>query len=369
MKNSLYILYALMLFASCGGKQETLEENIETTDNIVITTQQWEAQHYQLVKTSVKSFSEDISVTGVIDIPPQNRAVISVKMEGYVKSINFLEGDYVKEGQLLFQLENPNYLEIQQSFLELHEQLTYLESEYNRYLKMKEENVVSEKVFLKAQSDYKTTKVKHDGLREQLALLNISVTQLEKGNFTSVINIYAPLAGYISNLKLAKGMFVQASFNALEILGNDHLHAEFFIYENDVLKIKEGQEVIFSPQSAPEQKIIGEIYLVGKALDENRRVKVHVHFKDTMDNLIAGMYIQGNIVTNKYEAKGLPTSSLVEVDNQHYALMLKEKQENDYVFSKVLMKTGSQLNDYMEIKNDFPENVQFLEKGVFFLID
>lgn len=358
----------LVFFASCGEKQEAVEQSSTENNSIVITEEQWKAQEYQLVSPTNQLFSDDISATGVIDIPPKNKAVISVKMEGYVKNISLLEGDYVRKGQLLFQMENPKFLEIQQSFLELHEQLTYLESEYTRYKKMREENVVAEKVFLKAQSDYKTAKARHDGLKEQLILLNLSVTQLEKGNFTSVVNVYAPLAGYVANLKIAKGMFVEASFNALEILGNDHLHAELYVYENDVLKLQKGQEVILSPQSSLVQKIKGEIHLIGKSLDENRRVKVHVHFSDSIKNLIVGMSVQGNIMSNQYEGKGLPSTALVEVNNQYYTLQFKEKANGKYLFEKRLVNTGSTHNNFIELKDEVDENAQFLKDGAFYLL-
>lgn len=367
MKTIFNLITLLLLFVSCG-KDKTTEETPVKSDTIILSEQQWNNQNYQLVSPSVKDFSEVISASGVIDIPPKNKHVISVKTEGYINSINLLEGDFVKKGQLLFQLENPHFLDIQQSYLELHEQLGYLESEYNRYKSMYNEKIVAEKLFLKAQSDFKTAEAKHDGLKEQLTLLNISVNQLEKGIFSSIINIYAPINGYVSNLKVTKGMFINASHPALEILGNDHLHAELYVYEEDALKIKKGQEVIITPSASSYKRLKGEVHLVAKSLDENRRVKIHVHFKDSTDNLIAGMYVQGLINITQHQALTLPLNTVVEQNEKYVALKYLGKKNNTYILSKIALPVGNKNEDIIELLDTNNKSDQFLMNGAYYLI-
>lgn len=59
-----------------------------------------------LVTPQEMDFPKTIPANGMIDVPPQNKAVITAIMGGYVKGIPFLVGDVVKEGQSLLYIEN-----------------------------------------------------------------------------------------------------------------------------------------------------------------------------------------------------------------------------------------------------------------------
>ncbi len=63
----------------------------------------------------------------MIDVPPENRAVINATMGGYIKTTPLLIGDNVRKGQALVTIENPEFVRLQQEYMEVNEQLTYLQ--------------------------------------------------------------------------------------------------------------------------------------------------------------------------------------------------------------------------------------------------
>ncbi|MBT8236218.1 MAG: efflux RND transporter periplasmic adaptor subunit, partial [Bacteroidia bacterium] len=137
-----------------------------------ITTEQFTANNMQLDTISFRSVPQAITVSGRIDVPPQSVASLSAIHGGYIKDIPYLEGDAVRKGQALVTIENPEFIEIQQQYLETSEQLGYLESEYERQETLIKENITSQKNYLKAESAFKSAVARSEGLRKQLLMLS-----------------------------------------------------------------------------------------------------------------------------------------------------------------------------------------------------
>jgi len=149
----------------------------------------------------------------------------------------------VRKGQVLVTLENPEFIKLQQEYLEVNEQLSYLKSEYNRQVSMKAENITSQKSFLKAESDYKTAVAKHTGLDKQLRMLHISPSIVRSGTISSVVSIYAPISGSITKVNISKGSYLSPATEILEIIDTDHIHLELSVFVEGYYEDKKGQEI------------------------------------------------------------------------------------------------------------------------------
>ena len=190
------LLLGFLILTACGRSEKStsstsIDEAAEN-DLVRITVGQFNQGNMKLGKLQEIVFKDEVKVTGMIDVPPQNKAVVSIPMGGYVTNTSLLIGDRVSKGQVLLTLENLEFVKLQQKYLEIQEQLRFLKAEYERHQKLYEENITSEKNFLKAESDYKTALAKHTGIKRQLGLLHISTEQVEAGNMTAETYIYAP---------------------------------------------------------------------------------------------------------------------------------------------------------------------------------
>src|SRR5690606_19395582 len=154
-------LTALLLLACGNSEKNANTAQLESTasDTIIVTQQQFKNEQMQLGKLEERPFNKSIKTIGTIDVPPQNKASISAYMSGYINKTPLLIGDKVTKGQLLVTLENPEFVELQQQYLEIAEQLNYLKSEYNRQQTLYKENITSEKNFLKAELTLKNLKL------------------------------------------------------------------------------------------------------------------------------------------------------------------------------------------------------------------
>ncbi|GAA4294723.1 efflux RND transporter periplasmic adaptor subunit [Aestuariibaculum suncheonense] len=322
-------------------------------EDIVVTQQQFETEQMQLGKLEAHTFNRNIVTSGVIDVPPHNRATISSFVDGYITKTPLLIGDQVKKGQHLVSLENPEFIEIQQRYLEIAEQLNYLKSEFNRQRTLFDENITSEKNFLKAQSTYKSVLAEYNGLNKKLKMLNINPESVLQGQFTSSINIYSPINGYVTKVEVSNGIHVSPSDMIMEIIDTDHIHLELSVFEKDVLRLKKGQKITFKIPEASNQNFDAEVHLVGTTIDEkNRFVKVHAHILDeSQANFIVGMFVEANIISGAEDKPALPKDALIEYEGAMYALVLEDKNNGNYTFEKVKINLGQQNETYAEILN------------------
>ncbi|TXD84441.1 efflux RND transporter periplasmic adaptor subunit [Subsaximicrobium wynnwilliamsii] len=369
MKPIYTILFSLILVACENSeKKSDTPEAVELDSNeIAVSTSQFEGEQMQLGKLTPHAFNQLVRANGMIDVPPQNKAIISTFMGGYITKTPLLVGDKVNKGQLLVTLENTEFVEIQQQYLEVAEQLNYLKSEYERQQTLFDENITSQKNFLKAESSYKSSLAQYNGLQKKLNMMNINPSSVEQGQITSKISLYATIEGFITKVNVNNGTYVSPADVILEIVDTAHIHLELSVFEKDILNIKKEQKITFKIPEASNKTFDAKVHLVGTTVDgTNRTVKVHGHIEDEKRaNFIVGMFIEAEIITDSKSSLALPKDAVVEVDGNHFVLVLNQKTEN-YLFDKVKLELGQQTEDFVEVLNTSDiKDKDVLVKGAF----
>ena len=368
MKKILYILLMGLLLTAC--KEEVIEEVVHTNDDeISISKEQFQTMKMEIGSPIEQDFNVVIKTTGKIDVPPKNRVKITTFLGGYIKSTHLLIGDKVKKGQALVTLENTEFIDIQKDYIEVAEQINYLKSEFERQKTLYDEKIASQKNYLKAESDYKRANGMYQSLKKKLELLNISPAQVQKGNLSSTITIYAPIAGDVTVMNANVGMFMAPSDIILEIVDTNHLHVELAIFEKDILHVKEGQNILFTVPQASKEEFKAKVVLVGKSIEGNdRTIMVHGHLDDAIkQRLLTGMYVEAKILTETKKGLGIPTDALMTENAKNYVLLLKSNATNQYDFEKVAVEIGESSEHFIEIieNNKVNKNSKILTKGVF----
>jgi cobalt-zinc-cadmium efflux system membrane fusion protein len=370
----IYILLFSIVLVACGKSEksnETVTQDPENKNEIVVSKQQFEGEKMQLGKLTEQAFNQTVKTNGMIDVPPQNKSSVSSFMGGYITKTPLLIGDKVKKRQLLVTLENPEFVEIQQEYLEVAEQLNYLKAEFERQQTLFKENITSQKNFLKAESTYKSSLAKYNGLRKKLTMMNINPSSVEQGQITSKINLFAPIEGFITKVNVSNGTYVSPADVILEIVDTEHIHLELSVFEKDILNIKKDQKIYFKIPEASDKTFEAEVHLVGTTIDEtSRAVKVHAHIdNEKQTNFIVGMFIEAEIITTSKNGLALPKDAVVEIEGDYFALKLNTETDN-YTFEKIKLEVGNQTEDFVEILNgDKVNDAQFLTNGIYMLLN
>ena len=372
LKGTLVLL--LVILASCNSKNSSEAVDINPSENvdadtITITESQFIASNMALGKLTLQDFSTFIKANGMFDVPPENKASVSAYFAGYVKNISLLPGDAVKKGQVLFTIENPEYVQVQQDFLEAKGRLNYLKSDYDRQKLLLDDQVTSKKNFLKAESEYTVTLVQFQSLKKKLGLMNINANALTGENISAVISVLSPISGYATSIETGKGKFLNPSDVAMTNTNTDNFHIELKIFEKDLPMVKVGQNIRIKLQNENKKIYEAKVHLVNKAINiENRTIDIHGDLvnEEEVKLFAPGMYVETEIVTGTEKMLALPQEAVANIENDFFVLV----KQNATSFKRMPVKIGATDNGFVQIINadDFDSNTEFLTKGAFNLI-
>lgn len=382
-KKAIYILsFATVILASCGNKKVAEDKTAATEapakgeeNTVELNAAQYKTSGVTLGKVEKKAISGVLKVNGTIDVPPENLISITTQMGGIVKSTPLLQGSTVRKGQVIAVLQNQEYVQLQQDYLENKSQLELADAEYKRQQELARQNINAQKVLQQARSQYQTMLSRESALRQRLLLININSGTLTPANIRSTINIYAPINGYVTKVNVNSGKFVSPNDVMFEIVNSANLHVELKVFQKDVDLIKKGQKVRFSLQNEAEERV-ATVTLVGREINEDKTVTVHCVANTQGRNLIPGAYLNALIETGTAKVNALPESAIADFAGKKYIFIetgqrKDEKGEVNYHFRLLEVTIGSADAGYVEVK--FPESFDLatgkvVTKGAYDLI-
>jgi len=382
VKQVIYIFAISTLFmVSCGNKKEAENKTPaneapakEEENTVQLSEAQYKTSGITLGKAERKAISGVLKVTGFIDVPPENLISITTQMGGIVKSTPLLQGSVVKKGQVIAVLQNQEYVQLQQDYLENKSQLELADSEYKRQQELARQNVNAQKVLQQARSQYQTMLSRESAIRQRLLLINISAATLTPANIRSTINIYAPINGYVTKVNVNSGKFVSPNDVMFEIVNNANLHVELKVFQKDVDLVRKGQKVRFSLQNEAVERT-ATVTLVGREINEDKTVTVHCISSFQSKNLIPGAYLNALIETGTEEVNALPIAAIADFAGKKYVFTETGQSEADkkvnYHFKLIEVTVGPADGGYAEVK--FPEGLdlsgaKIVTKGAYDLI-
>ncbi len=336
INKTLALLFIAILFASCGSKTEETkqEEHHEEEASVVeLTPEQVKIINLKLGKIEMKDLSGAIKVNGMLDVPPQNLVSISAPMGGFVKSTELLQGMKVSKGQAIVVMQHPDYIQMQQDFLESKSQLDYLELEYKRQQELSKDNVNSQKTLQQAKSQYESMLAKNAGLKAKLMMLGINGDKLTSQTIQNTISINSPISGYVTHVNVNIGMYVNPTDVMFKIVDTEHLHAELTVFEKDVPKIKIGQKVRFTLANETDERT-ATVYLIGREISEDRTVRIHCHLDKEDLDLLPGMYLKAYVEAGTQSLPAIPNEAIVNFEGKDF-IFVAEKEANHFKMIEV----------------------------------
>ena len=154
--------------------------------------------------------ASEVLANGVIDVPPQNRVSISAVLGGYVEQVKVLPGQFVKKGAVVAVLRHPDYLKLQQDYLQSRARVQFLTQDLARQRILDGEDVGAKRKLQQAQADYATEQAALRSLAAQLTQLNLSAERLAStGQIQPTVPLTTPLAGYVKTVGINPGQFVE----------------------------------------------------------------------------------------------------------------------------------------------------------------
>ena len=339
--------------AENGGEHQEGNAGLESK-KLHLSQQKFEAMELKVDSLPIKSLTGLVEANGQLEVPPQNEAAITAIIGANVTSIKVIEGNKVSKGSVLGYLSHPDLVKLQTDYTSAYNKMIFLEKEYNRQKRLYEAEVASGRKYQETESEYNSVKGLFKGLESQLQLFHLNLNQLRSGKFYNQIPIVSPIDGYVEQVNIKVGQFVQQQTEMFEIVNTDHIHADLMVFEKDVSKVKEGQTVAITIESLPESDLSAKIYSVGKTFEQQpKALHVHAEIENRDSNLLPGMYLTAKIATSQDKVTALPEEAVITENGEDYIFTAKKVTENEeevWALSPLKVQTGQSDTGWIEIK-------------------
>jgi membrane fusion protein, heavy metal efflux system len=329
-----------LLFACNGGKKinpETKEAEILPDDIVELRDDQIKLAKIETGSVELLSISGNLKVTGTVGVSPENLATVCMPFGGFVKSANLMPGNAVTKGQTLAIVENQEFVDIQQNYLEAKSKLEFAEAEFKRHTELYKEDVYSQKNLQQVTADYKSLKAQVHALEQKLAMIGINPADLHEDDISSSVPVISPISGYVKAVNINVGKYVAPVDVLFEIVNSDKLYLELTLFEKNADKVSAGQKIRFFINNEAEQHE-AVIYQTGRTVSSDKTYKVYATVSGKCKNIMPGMYVNAIIEASANKVNTLPSEAIVNFDDKDYIFVfVKSKTENGREFSEYRM--------------------------------
>lgn len=268
-----------------------------------------------------RSLSSVLKVNGMLEAPPQNLHSINAPYGGFIKETEMLEGSKVSKGQVIAVLEHPDYIQMQQEYMNSVSQLAFLEKDLERQRELHKGNATAVKVLQKSESEYNSMLSAVKGLEAKFSLIGINKDEVKQGKISSVITLRSPINGHVTKVNANIGKYVSSQDVIFEIVNTEDLHVELTVFEKDIGKIRVGQKIRFSLANEPDIERTATVYLIGRSFDDSRSAHVIGHLDKVDPQLLPGMYINAIIELGDVIGATVPREAVVMSEGKKYVFV------------------------------------------------
>lgn len=340
-------LIAALSFSACTSKPETTESRVpEAADEIILTAEQQKSITLHFGAVAQRAVSQEVRASGMLDAPPQNVVSVSAPLGGFVRKTNALQGMVVKQGDVLAEIEDAAYIQLQQDYQEANTRLTVLGQELERQQELASENIGARQRLQEAEAAFRSTQAQCEGLAARLRLAGLQPESVLRGPILSAIEIKAPLGGYVTQVNVNRGKHVTATDVMFRIVNTEHIHAELYVYERDLPALRVGQP-LFIRISNETQERAAKVYLIGKEISEDRTIRVHAHLEREDPSLIPGLFFTARIETGNRPVAALPEEAFVYTEGKDYIFV---PQTQPGVYRAVAVTKGTCVDGFCEVR-------------------
>ncbi|MBB4079415.1 cobalt-zinc-cadmium efflux system membrane fusion protein [Lewinella aquimaris] len=348
------------------------DEHHDEEGGVHLTAAQVENMDIKLGDFSQLKLNDYLSATGVLGLPPNAYIAVNARANGFVHNVpNYVEGDFVRKGAVLGYLENPEFIDHQQRFLEVSAELAYLRQELERQetLLAADAGILKSVQRLRSEVAGKTATLA--GISQRLEYLGIRTADITPENLTDRITLFAPRSGYITTISLHDGLYVEPSTELIELIDEDHLHLELEVFERDIARVEKGQRVTYRIPALGTQTFAAEIHVIGKEFNtENKTVRVHAHLQGEQPPFVEGRFAEARIWLDDQTVSALPEAAVLYEGEMAYVYISPADTTGDEVgFERLTVNPGITDNGFTAVRliDPLPPGMRIVTEGAYYV--
>lgn len=320
------------------------QHTVQQGNFITIDKRQQELAGIETDTVRLKSITSVSTIIGIVAIDEEQVKIISSRAQGRIDKL-FVKstGAYLKSGSPLYSIYS--------------EQLQADEKEYLSLFKNSKTINATSKLSSDLLSASKNKLLLRGMSEKQISDLEIS------GKASPLITFYSHEAGYVSEVKITEGMYVEEGSPLAKITPLNQVWVEAQLYSNEIAEITENKILQVYSESNPEKVYEGILVYNNPKVEDGKRV----HLLKIKVNNTDGKLIPGTLVSV------IPEKSSAQVIAVPKSAVLLEKMKtvwvlaHDNTFEQRMVKTGAENKYWVEIISGLKEGEIVVTEGAYLI--
>ena len=350
-KGGHYVLLVLVLCGACKGKGGDSDEAVKPADVPTISA--------ETTKVVRRTLAAELVVRGTIAAVPNEDVKVSALVPGRVLRVTVAEGDTVKKGQLLAELDRqPLQDQQRQAAAAVDTAKAALENarlNLQRNQQLFERGIAAGKEVEDARKDQASAQA---ALEQANAALNAADRQVERAEVRS------PLDGQVVKRMVSGGEQVDgtAAQPIVEVANLEHVELDANVPSEHLAQIRASQAVEVSSDAYAGRIFAGTVLAIAPAVDPaTNAALVRIRITNAERLLKVGMFAEAHVQLAQHaDALVVPPSAIVRDQEGAVVYVLTGD-----IAQRTTVKTGLEKPDAVEILSGVKEGQTVLTSSVY----
>ena len=270
---------------------------------------------------------------------------VVARVQGLLQKMNVEEGDQVRRGQVLAELDKR---ELNIALAESQARLENTQAIYERSLEMLKQELTSREQVDQAEYNFKTASSQHDR-----ATLNLDYASIK-----------SPFKGIITQRLSERGDLIRANTVMFKLADTEKLWIRLFVPEKEMGRIDEGDRAVIQTEMFPDRTFSGEVEMVSPVVDPTTgTVKVTVRVTEGRDKLKPGMFCTLYILIETHENSLAITRKALIPETESPEVFVIDTADSTTIVHRRRLEVGIIQGDTLEILSGLSDGEQVVLVG------
>ncbi len=284
------------------------------------------------------------------------RVEVRPEVSGRVVEVVAEEGEKVKEGDILFRVDDEVYRkayeEVLWSLREAERDLENLRAVYERRRKLFEKELISKEEFEEVKTRWETLKAKVERLKASLEMRKIDLERTV---------VRSPIEGIVVSRNVSPGDYVTPQTRAYDLVRISPLRFVFRVPQEVVGKLMEGKQVILRVGG---KEVRAKVVYVSPTADETRMFTVKAEVENRNGTLKPNMYGEVSFEVESMEVFLVPEQAVRISQRQNFLWVVRDSRA-----VKVPVKVVAHREGMSAVVGEIEEGERIVVEGFMFLYE
>lgn len=344
-----------------AGKDK--QEHGKDEGHLKLSHQERETAGVKVEALQPETLQDQVMVTATIRANQDRIAHVAPRVQARIVKVMANLGDKVRAGQTMAVLDSLELGEAHSTYQQARSQMDVATADYERAQKLKADEIIPYKDFLRARSEYEKARASVRAASDRLRLLDGSHSDSEKGP-ASEFPIKAPFVGTVIEKKAVLGELAQPDKSIFTVADLSTLWIEANLFEQDLARVRVGAEARVTVSAYRDEVFRGRLTYISSSVDkESRAVLARIDVPNPDARLKPEMFATASIDTSvSAEVLSAPQEAVLLINGQPTVFV-----EDADAFQARPVETGTKAGGRVVIKSGIVDGDKVVTRGAYAL--